>query len=317
MKCLETIYFHLKNTNYDGLMEFLKDLSDSHIKYEFLSSSSEETFFQNKVQSLLFSDTSLGISLALKNQIPAIGVLSSAQNTDFSSAYCLVESFLGLTASFAINEWKHAYMLPVTIAETKRLLIRELDIEDIKDLYSIYSNPEVRRFVTGMEEPLEVEIEKHKAYIKYVYHFYGFGLWGIFDKTGMLIGQCGIQNRLVNGNPEIELSYLVAASHWGKGYAYESILAVLKYSLESLEISSIVAVIQKENQRSIHVANCLGMNLEQELLIDGQYFLLFRIPDLAQYFIIHDEKKRHLAAQTAKQKALKKPVQDVYRKIYS
>lgn len=185
---------------------------------------------------------------------------------DLSKAAVLIESFQYIDYKFIENEYKRAHGEAVTIAVTERLIIRELTVDDIRSMYKIYQNPEVRKYVDDIDDYLEVEVEKHKAYIKNVYGFYGYGLWGVFSKDKQtLIGRCGIQNREVDGKNEIEIAYLLDYNHWGVGYAIECTSAALHYAFCHMEIPRIVAVIDIMNERSNKLAEKLGMTIEKEI----------------------------------------------------
>ena len=121
-------------------------------------------------------------------------------------------------------------------------------------------------------------MEKQKAYIKNVYAFYGYGLWGVFSKTtGKIIGRCGIENHMVDGQEEIMLSYLLDSQHWGYGYALECCHAVLEYVREELDIHRVVAVIDVSNSRSIKTAQKLGMECEKDFVYNGRNAHLYAI----------------------------------------
>ncbi len=181
-------------------------------------------------------------------------------------ALVLIESFEDLTPSFFQNVWLRSRGKPVTIADTRRLIIRELAEEDIDDLYQIYQDPQIRKYIDNIDDYREIEVNKLRAYIRNVYSFYGYGLWGVFSKTTHgIIGRCGIENHQIDGREEIMLSYLLDSHHWGYGYALECCRAVLAYAHDELDIHRIVAVIEKHNTRSIHTAQNLNMTLEKEI----------------------------------------------------
>ena len=68
----------------------------------------------------------------------------------------------------------------MVIASTKHLIIREFVPEDIDALYSIYEDN--CDYIEPLSKNREEERQKLKAYIKYVYGFYGFGLWAVVEK---------------------------------------------------------------------------------------------------------------------------------------
>lgn len=218
-------------------------------------------------ESIVIEDSMNGSIAAKEAGIPCIGFINkNSGNQDLSTANVLIESFKDIDYDFLNHVFLRANGLPVTIAVTKRLILRELTVSDIKDLYDIYMNPEVKKYIDDIDDYLDIEIEKHKAYIKNVYGFYDYGLWGVFTRNdNKLIGRCGIQNREIDGRNEIELGYLLDENHWGLGYATECIKAVIRYAFDSLDLSRIVAVMDRRNDRSIKVAERNGLRCEKEI----------------------------------------------------
>ena len=51
------------------------------------------------------------------------------------------------------------------IANTKRLFIRELEPKDIKEIYQIYKDPNIRQYIPDIDDYLEEEMKKQEAYI--------------------------------------------------------------------------------------------------------------------------------------------------------
>lgn len=145
------------------------------------------------------------------------------------------------------------------IAETKRLIIREFTADDLDALYGLYDSAAVRRFVEPPTADCEAEKAKLEAYIRYVYGFYGFGLWAVCLKPGMnVIGRCGIQIESVEGQPEYEIGYLIRGLYQKQGYALESIQAVVRYACEYTDAERLVARILPENEASIRTAARAG-----------------------------------------------------------
>lgn len=225
----------------------------------------------NAKETVIIEDSKNGTLAAKAAGIACIGFINpNSGNQDLYAANAATDSLKAINYSYINNILKRANGFPITIKETKRLIIRELCVDDVKQLYKIYQNKEVHQYIEQLDEYLEIEIEKQKAYIKNVYSFYGYGLWGVFEKgTNTLIGRCGIENQTIDHKPEIGLSYLLDCDHWGCGYAIECCRAVLEYAVNELNMNRIVATIAKENIRSINVANKLGMTLEKEIFHHG------------------------------------------------
>lgn len=102
------------------------------------------------------------------------------------------------------------------------------------------------------------------------------GLYSAKHPTGSL-DVAGIENHVVDGQDEIMLSYLLDSNHWGYGYALECCRAVFQYAYHALDIDNIVAVIDKENVRSLRTAKNLGMKPEKDLIYKNRDAVLYRI----------------------------------------
>lgn len=230
-------------------------------------------------EAVVVEDSCFGSQAAKAAKVTCVGYVNPhSGNQDLSVADVLLESFVGIDERFFINVLCRSHGVPVTIASTKRLFIRELAPDDIKEVYEIYKDPEIRKYIPDIDDYLEVEMEKQAAYIKNVYSFYGYGMWGIFSKTTkQLIGKCGIENLEIDGKDEIALSYLLDSAHWGFGYALECCKSVFHYAVEQLDITRIVAVVAKANIRSQKTAKNLGMTIEKEITYKGHDCFLYTI----------------------------------------
>lgn len=261
-------------------------------------------------ETLVIEDSSLGVQAARNASIPCIGYINPhSGNQDLFAAFLVTDDFHALNYEFMNNTLCRYLGEPVKIKETRRLIIRELSATDIKSLYKIYQNPEICLYIDGMDEYIDIEVEKHKAYIKNVYAFYNYGLWGIFSKSsGELIGRCGIQNQVIDEQPEIELSYLLDRNHWGYGYALECCRAVLNYAAAELNMTRVVAAIDRLNTRSIRVAERLGMTFEKEIRYHGRHCLLYVINPAE---VLHEKAK-----DAAVKNYMKNPDTSVYSKKY-
>lgn len=278
---LKAVIFEKSYTDMPGVKTLIQDLINNGIRlatataYSSWESTKEPDFFLSALEELgvtarevvVIGDSADGVCAAKAAGIPCIGFVNSHfGNQDLSKADVLLESFQDVDTGYVENVLKRANGEPVTIKKTKRITIREMTVEDVKALYTIYQDPEVCQYVDRLEERVEDEEEKMRAYIRYAYGFFGYGIWGIFDESGTrLIGRCGIQNTTIDGEDEIELSYLLDRQYWGCGYGLECTRAVLRYAAEYLGIKRVVAVIPIGNERSIRLAKRLGMHYEKEV----------------------------------------------------
>jgi len=145
-----------------------------------------------------------------------------------------------------------------TLIETDRLLLREITHDDIEDLLTLHSNPEVQKY-TG-EPVVESLAEIEKAIDGRIKHYkkFGFGRWATFLKKDMqFVGWAGLL--YLPEFDEIDLGYRFLPEYWGLGIATEASHAILKYGFNTLHLKKIIAIAMKEHKASIRVMEKIGM----------------------------------------------------------
>ena len=83
------------------------------------------------------------------------------------------------------------------------------------------------------------------------------------------MGHCGLLEKEVEGNTEIELVYVLAPTVWGRGYATEIGNALKRYAFGEMSIRRLIALIEPRNTPSEKVAVKIGMRLEKEVTRHG------------------------------------------------
>lgn len=210
---------------------------------------------------IVIEDSYNGIMAAKAANMACIGFFNpNSGRQNLAKADYIVEGFDEVDYNFVNQVYCRIYKEPVIIITTKHFIIRELTEADVDALYLIRTEPEIRRYLLDKETDAMVEKEKLKAYISNVYNYYGFGLWGVFlKKNGLLVGQCGIDLKMHDDEAIYELGYFLSKAYQGKGYAYEFVSAVIDYCFTELKLDKITAFIEKDNKKSIYLAEKLGM----------------------------------------------------------
>ena len=150
--------------------------------------------------------------------------------------------------------------IPVEIARTDRLLIRETIDSDIPELYRIGTDAAVAKYIEPMQPTLEEEIAYTKAYVRHMYAFYDFGLWTVLEKNDSrqerVVGRAGLfpSDRM---DGQIEMGYMIAPECQGNGYGKEAAEAVLRYAFDVLDQGEVHLFVEKENKASVKVAETL------------------------------------------------------------
>ena len=150
--------------------------------------------------------------------------------------------------------------IPVEIARTDQLLIRETIDSDISELYRIGTDQAVRKYIAPMQPTLEEEIVYTKAYVRHMYALYDFGLWTVLKKDAYgqerVIGRAGLfpSERLAG---QIEMGYMIAPECQGNGYGKEAAEIVLRYAFNVLDLEEVHLFAEKENKASVKLAETL------------------------------------------------------------
>jgi ribosomal-protein-alanine N-acetyltransferase len=154
------------------------------------------------------------------------------------------------------------------ILETERLTLRYQQPSDVAPLVGLWADPDVTRYMGGPRdrEWLQSALEE-TARDPYAERY---DLWPLIEKkTGQVIGHCGLLDKEVEGRQEIELTYVLASSAWGKGYATEIGRALKTHAFEEMALDRLIALIEPENTASERVAEKVGMRLEKEVVRPG------------------------------------------------
>ena len=165
-----------------------------------------------------------------------------------------------------------------TILETDRLILRHQIPSDLNELWALYQDPEIIKYIPDAprsREEAKEELEWHRnGHPKYP----EFGLWAtIYKQTGNFIGRCGLLPWLIDGQNEVEVAYTIAQAYWGKGLATEAAQGILNYGFGKLNLSRLICLIDPENVASQKVAEKIGMKFERETSDELGLFWIYSI----------------------------------------
>lgn len=151
------------------------------------------------------------------------------------------------------------------IFETKRLLLRHLVMDDLDDLFTFYSDPDVVKYIPDAPRTYEETKEDLEWFMNGHPRFPELGLWAtIYKETGQFIGRCGLIPWTIDGQNEVEVAFALSKAYWRQGLATEIAQALVQYAFEQLHLSRLICVIEPENEASMRVASKIGMKFERE-----------------------------------------------------
>lgn len=143
---------------------------------------------------------------------------------------------------------------------TKRFVLTKITAEDGDKYYLLSNNPNVMKYVTGFALNRQESDAMLLGYVKENQTTTTFGKYLIEDrKTGALVGIA----KLDRYGSEIEIGYRIIEAFWGKGFATEIALSLIRFSL-AYRPSAVIAFVNVTNHASIRVLEKAGMtNIER------------------------------------------------------
>jgi ribosomal-protein-alanine N-acetyltransferase len=143
---------------------------------------------------------------------------------------------------------------------TSRLIIRELNNDDLDFVHSINSIPEVQQYAT-LSIPKSV-FESKEYLNRYIEHQnsnprteYGFCMSLTNHQPIGLVGLSNCLSKFKNA----ELWFKLHPKYWGQGYTTEATHHVLKFGFDKLLLHRIEAGVATGNTASIKVLEKIGM----------------------------------------------------------
>lgn len=159
------------------------------------------------------------------------------------------------------------------ILETERLYLREIDSQDVDDLFEMDSDPEVHKYIENKPVKSKEQIVEVIEMLQAQYKKNGIARWAVVDKqSGECIGWAGLKyfsEPLNNHSDFYELGYRLKKKHWGKGYVTEAATSIVKYGFENLDLDFIYATAHTENDGSINVLKKLGFKFTEVFDYEG------------------------------------------------
>lgn len=246
--------------------------------------------------SLILCDLDKNIELAKIHNLPVIALShkNNSQESLMGTPWLILDTN-ALTPFFLNEVYCRHYKKPLTITTTSRCIIRELTTRQLPELLQLQE--ENKSNLSGCFFPQTcttyAEAEEFlQNYIKNQYTFYGYGIYGIFNKENEtflgIVGFSPFENMITvdtlnskeknlkisensseqnfEKSPEkypennsneycAEIGYSVLKKWQQQGIASEVLPALIHFGKEYLGFTEIVTRIKKSNLPSIHLAH--------------------------------------------------------------
>lgn len=232
-----------------------------------------------KPEALCLVETDREEKMALELGFFCVGYLNPAlPGEHLSGCRILLEGFQEIDSSFLQNVHTRALGLPVLIAETERLLIREMTLSDLDQINALYQEEPSMVLSPELALNRQEEEEKIKAYIAYMYGLYQFGMWVVIEKKSReMIGRAGFGIADYLDFTEIDMGYLIGKKYRRRGYGEEACRAALAYGRRVLDFPGVSAYIEQENSGSLGLIEKLGFKKKQSFDYRERHLCRYRL----------------------------------------
>ena len=165
---------------------------------------------------------------------------------------------------------------------TERLLLRQFTAADVDGLAELDGDPAVMRFISRKTRSrAEIETEVLPRFLGYYARYRDFGHWAADTRDqGEFIGWFGLRPVAATGAAMVDwvdaplpahtasLGYRLLRSAWGRGYATEGSLALVRRAFTELGVEEIVATTMTVNTRSRAVLQKAGLRFARTVHLD-------------------------------------------------
>lgn len=142
-------------------------------------------------------------------------------------------------------------MTKIVEIETKRLILRQWNKDDLEKFALLNLDPEVMEYLPKISSKEESNTLADK--IMNLISENGWGFWAVETKTdNSFIGFVGLNEPKYElpVKPCIEVGWRLAREYWGNGYATEAGKASLEYAFNNLDVKEIYSFTSIANKRS-------------------------------------------------------------------
>jgi RimJ/RimL family protein N-acetyltransferase len=140
--------------------------------------------------------------------------------------------------------------------ETRRLLLRPIELGDLDEFVALHNDPDVTRFIRPLEGAAAEE-RLHRDGKEWSER--GHGMFAVLDRENdAFLGRCGLKHW--PQFDETEVGWALRRDAWGHGYATEAGRACIEWGFADFDFPYLTAMISPDNASSVRVAERLGFN---------------------------------------------------------
>ncbi|ADM97460.1 spermidine N1-acetyltransferase [Dickeya dadantii] len=148
--------------------------------------------------------------------------------------------------------------------------LRPLERDDLSFVHQLDNNASVMRY--WFEEPYEAFVELSDLYDKHIHDQSERRF--IIEHDAIKVGLVELVD-INHIHRRAEFQIIIDPAHQGRGYASAAARLAMDYGFSILNLYKLYLIVDKENQKAIHIYTKLGFEVEGELIheffINGEY----------------------------------------------
>lgn len=142
--------------------------------------------------------------------------------------------------------------------ETERLALRRFTSEDLDILARLHADPVVTRYLGGVKDRATTEAQLRTRILDYYEQHPGLGVWATIERASGEVAGFHVLNH-IQGETDLQIGYALFSGFWGKGYATEMAIALLRHGYGTLGLPQVNAITDLGNVASQHVLLKAGL----------------------------------------------------------
>jgi RimJ/RimL family protein N-acetyltransferase len=151
---------------------------------------------------------------------------------------------------------------------SERLRLRPLRERDYEEFHALHSDPDVARYLYHEPHDRTATSElmsERMPLVEIEYEGDRLSLAMESTETRAMVGQCTLFYKSED-HQQGEIGYLLLPKYWGRGYASEASIELLRLGFEGMKLHRIIGRCDARNAGSAGVMARIGMRLEAHLV---------------------------------------------------
>lgn len=141
---------------------------------------------------------------------------------------------------------------------TERLGFSVWSVKDLSEALELWGNPQVTKFITADGRMSEEQVQQRLNKEMDTFNKHHIQYWPVYIlETNQHIGCCGLRPYSPKNNI-LEIGVHLKEQYWGRGFAMEACLTVIKYAFETINVDALFAGHNPKNTSSAKLLKKLG-----------------------------------------------------------